>query len=117
MYVSWKNDPDAYKIDAFTMPWTPYYFYAFPPFVLITKVLQKIISDQSEGIVVVPDWPTQPWYPIFIKLIISKALYFGPNTKLFKSYSSRSLIRQRLTLVAAHLSGKRFLDEESQKPQ
>lgn len=115
LYVAWRNDPDAFNIDAFTLSWKPFYFYAFPPFVLITKMLQKIISEQSEGIVVVPDWPTQAWFPVFKKLIISKPLYFGPCKKLFKSYSSNPRFCQQLTLVAARLSGKRFHDEACQQ--
>lgn len=110
LYVAWKNDPDAFKLDAFTLSWKPYFFYAFPPFVLITKVLQKIISEQSEGIVVVPDWPTQPWYPVFHRLAISKPIHFGPCDNLLKSYSSNLQFRQRLILVAARLSGKRLQD-------
>jgi ribonuclease HI len=31
-YVSWKPDPYALYVDAFTMCWTNYYSYLFPPF-------------------------------------------------------------------------------------
>lgn len=116
LYVAWKNDSDAFKIDTFTLSWKPYFFYAFPPFVLITKVLQKIVSEQSEGIVVVPDWPTQPWYPLFQKMMVAEPLYFGPCNDLLKLYSSNHQFRQRLTLVAARLSGKFFHDEGCQEP-
>lgn len=57
--VSWGRDPDSYAIDAFTLNWTDYYFYAFPPFSLIPRVLQKIISDRAEGVVIVPLWRGQ----------------------------------------------------------
>lgn len=59
-FVSWHNDPEAFRVDAFTLKWSTYFFYAFPPFCLILKVLQKIILDKAEGIVLVPLWPTQP---------------------------------------------------------
>lgn len=39
-------------------------FYAFPPFPLISKCLQKIIAEHACGIFVVPKWPTQPWYSL-----------------------------------------------------
>lgn len=43
-FVSWHRDPDAYRIDAFTLPWLSYYFYAFPPFLFKLRVLQKKYS-------------------------------------------------------------------------
>lgn len=54
LYVSWKRDPDAHNIDAFTINWKSYFFYCFPPFSLILKCLRKIIDDQASGIIVVP---------------------------------------------------------------
>lgn len=53
-FVSWKKDPDSMAVDAFTISWKKFLFYAFPPFTLILKVLQKIVIDKAEGIVVVP---------------------------------------------------------------
>ena len=61
-YSSWKPDPGASFKDAFTIPWTDNYFYAFPPFSIILLCLQKIEQEEAEGILVVPNWPTQPWY-------------------------------------------------------
>lgn len=60
IYVSWKMDPEAQAVDAFTLSWKDCYFYAFPPFSLMTKVLQKIIHEKAEGIVVAPYWITHP---------------------------------------------------------
>lgn len=60
-YVSWKLDPQSELIDAYTFNWKNKYFYAFRPFCLVAKVLQKNISDTAIGILVVPYWPTQPW--------------------------------------------------------
>lgn len=111
-YVSWKSDPDAFEIDAFTFSWAPYFFYAFPPFALISKMLQKIIFERSEGIVVVPKWHAQAWYPIFMKLVCSKCVTLGPDSRLFKTYSSNQQFQERLILVAAVLSGKRYHSEE-----
>ena len=62
-YASWKPDPHAMFIDAFSRSWENLYFYAFPPFSLITRVLSKIQSENAQGVVIVPFWTTQPWYP------------------------------------------------------
>lgn len=53
-YFSWGPDPNSQGIDAFTANWKQYFFYAFPPFSVIPKTLQKIIKEKSKGIVVVP---------------------------------------------------------------
>lgn len=91
-----------------TISWSPYYFYAFPPFCLILRVLQKIISDKAEGVVVVPLWPTQPWFPLYEKLTISERIEFPPKPDLlFSPYSAEHKMHQSLTLVAAVLSGRR----------
>lgn len=108
-YTTWRNDPDAWAIDAFTISWKEWSFYAFPPFSLITKVLQKIISDKAEGIVIVPYWPTQPWFPVFQKLVCSETIYFEPDINLLTSpFRIAHNLHKTLQLVAAKLSGKHY---------
>jgi len=53
-FISWKPDPFACGIDAFTLNWNKLHFYAFPPFSLIIRTLQKIKHDKSQGLLVVP---------------------------------------------------------------
>ncbi|KYN09293.1 hypothetical protein ALC57_18589, partial [Trachymyrmex cornetzi] len=59
-------DPEAESVDAFTKTWNKEAFYAFPPFALISRTLRKIINDNAEGVIVVPLWPTQPWYYLYL---------------------------------------------------
>ena len=42
-YVSWKPHPMAKFVDAFTVDWSQFFFYAFPPFCFISRCVQKII--------------------------------------------------------------------------
>lgn len=110
-YVSWKADPYAVCIDAFTIKWSDLYFYAFPPFAIILKTLNKIINDKATGIIVVPHWPTQPWFPVFKRLVVSKVVFFKPNSNLLISDNSRihhHSLHKSLTLAAAVLSGKHY---------
>ena len=58
-YISWRRDPEASYIDAFSIPWTNKGYYAFPPFSIIDRCLQKISQDNAEGVILVPIWPTQ----------------------------------------------------------
>lgn len=109
-YVSWHRDPDALAINAFTLNWSHWFFYAFPPFAIILKVLMKIISDKARGIVVVPKWPSQAWYPIFQRLLTSEIIEFKPNENNIASHSSNRHIQENLTLVVGTLCGRRYSD-------
>lgn len=51
-FISWKKDPDFIAVDAFTVNWQQWQFYAFPPFSLILKCIRKIIDDSASGILV-----------------------------------------------------------------
>lgn len=53
-YCSWDRDPEAFAINAFTVNWKEEFWFAFPPFSLISKVLKKIRDEGSMGILVVP---------------------------------------------------------------
>ncbi|XP_011866158.1 PREDICTED: uncharacterized protein LOC105561098 [Vollenhovia emeryi] len=52
IYVSWFPDPGSWAIDAFTLSWDHLYFYAFPPFILLSRVLRKIYDDKATGILI-----------------------------------------------------------------
>lgn len=108
-FVSWRGDKGSIATDAFTIPWTNLFFYAFPPFPLVLRTLQKIISDKAEGIIVVPNWPSQSWFPLFLRLKCSKLLIFEPNEKLlFSHFSKTHPLASNLSLAVAKLSGKHF---------
>lgn len=109
-FVSWKRDPEAFAIDAFTISWRNQFFYAFPPFAIIPQVLQKIKLDKACGILVVPLWPSQPWYPIFLSLISHEQIVVKPNINLITS-SDRlpHPLWKQITLVASLLSPEVFI--------
>lgn len=117
-FVSWKRDPEAWKIDAFTISWTNLYFYALPPFTLIGKVLSKIREDQAEGILVVPYWPSQCWFSVFKELSIGEPIFFSPDANLLISCSREPHpLHKSLTLAATKLSGKHTSVKEHQRHQ
>ena len=117
-FISWYKDPESMAVDAFTISWSTFFFYAFPPFSLILKVLKKIIEDRAEGILVVPFWPTQAWYPLFLALLVEKPLRFGPRIDLL-TYPFRKVhpLANNLILVVGSLSGKHLKQEEFQMRQ
>jgi ribonuclease HI len=104
-FASWQPDVGATLVDAFTVSWTGEFFYAFPPFNQIIKVLNKIKSESCEGVVVVPDWPTQPWYPMFQELAMSRILKLRSKSLLFCPYDCRPHpLSKQIGLLAAILS-------------
>lgn len=106
MYCSWQPDPGCAFVDAFTISWNNRRAYAFPPFSLVAKVLQKINKDKATIIVVAPNWQSQPWYPKFLHMATSKIITFGPNKSLlFCPYTRESHPLCKLQLMAAVLCG------------
>ena len=107
-YVSWKPDPEATYVDTFSISWENHFFYAFPPFSLIPCCLQKIEMEKAEGIMIVPLWPTQPWYSQLLHLIIEAPKTLPQQTSTLKmpgrDYENHPLIK-KMILMACRLSG------------
>uniref|UniRef100_A0ABD2VUB2 Uncharacterized protein n=1 Tax=Trichogramma kaykai TaxID=54128 RepID=A0ABD2VUB2_9HYME len=106
-YLSWKKDPGSIAVDAFTINWQKYFFYAFPPFSIILRVIRKIKHDKATGILVVLNWPSQPWYPLFKNMLVSDMIILEPKHNLIHSSSKEHHpLWQQLFLAAGILSGK-----------
>lgn len=77
------------------------------PFALILKVLKKIMTDRATSIVIVPHWTSQPWFPLFSKLLIQKPLLFKPSLTLVLSpcRSIQHPLAKKLSLMVGKLSG------------
>jgi len=105
-FCSWHPDPKSEAVDAFTVDWNFDLGYAFPPFCVIPRVLKKLRISQCKCIVVVPDWPSQSWYPEFMRLSRSNWLKFEPCKSLLTSpyFCSPHPMASSLRLVAAVLS-------------
>ena len=59
-FYAWKPDPEVDGCDAFTKFWGEKTFYAFPPFALLPKVIQKVKCDGAVGVIIAPVWKAQP---------------------------------------------------------
>lgn len=115
-YISWKKDPGALTADAFTVKWNSWFFYAFPPFTLIPKILGKVACEDARGILVVPNWPSQTWYPQCMKMFEPEPIIFNPNKNLLiaSDRSPHPLWRQ-LSLVVGVLSNRHMQQEVFQQ--
>ena len=116
-YVSWKPDPFAWTEDAFTFGWSKFFVYAFPPFTLIGRILQKIELDMvKQAIVIVPFWTTQPWFSKLGKMLINCPLLPRRiNTLLHPTKAKHEL--NKLQLIACNLSGNTTRTEEFRKEE
>ena len=107
-FISRTPEIEACYVDAFTINWSEFYFYAFPPFSLALRTLAKIRREKAYGIVVVPYWRNQPWFPMFEQLMVGQPIIFKPNPKLLLSpCRSRQHPRaEHLALIASRVSGR-----------
>ncbi|XP_053398281.1 uncharacterized protein LOC123550528 [Mercenaria mercenaria] len=66
-FASWFPEPGAFFNDAFSCSWQSFLPYIFPPFNLLSKVINKIVEDKVEkAIVILPYWKSQPWFPLLL---------------------------------------------------
>lgn len=107
-YVAFRPDPEAIAINAFHMTWAQFAFYAFPPFSVIMQVLQKIQEDQASGILVIPYWPTQIWWPKAMNMIVQQPIVLPKSKELLSLPNQPNEIHPmypKLCLLICHLSG------------
>ena len=117
-YASWKPDPSALFVDAFSKPWSEFpNFYAFPPFSVIMKCLQKIsLEENVQGTLIVPFWPTQPWFPKLMRMLIAPPLILPLNIlHLPFKLTIKHKQTKTLHLIACHISGNILQTEDFQK--
>ena len=68
-YTSYQLDPEAFAIHEFSFSWNAYKPYAFLPFCVMLKALQKIAQDRATSLNVVPYSLTQPWWHYLVTML------------------------------------------------
>ena len=110
-YVSYRSDPFALHIDAFTISWADKQFYCFPPFSCVLKVIRKVINDKGRGILVIPYWPTQLWFPLLTTILEQHPTILQPSKNLLLMPSNQEQIhplRKTLRLAICLVSGQNY---------
>ena len=106
-YFSNKADPKAKAVDSFTVCWHSLKFYAFPLFSVISRTLKKIKAEKAEGILVVPYWPNQVWFPVLFKMLINLPVLITSRKNLLKLPQYPELVHlvwRKIDIVVCHLS-------------
>jgi hypothetical protein len=106
-YASWKPDPECKIVDAFSVHWQVYNFYAFPPFSLVPRCLQKIQQDRATGIIIVPLWPTQAWFLLVLQMLYNDPWILGPRKTLLTDPATNQphALHHKLHLLVCPVSG------------
>ena len=108
-YVSFRPDPEAFAVDMFSLSWQSLDFYAYPPFSIISRVLQKVRRDRAEGVIIAPCWPTQVWWPVLQTMTVGQPILL-PSKMSLLSLPSHPTARHRLLpkmrLMAWRISGR-----------
>ena len=95
-------------MDSFTVSWHSLKFYAFPPFSIISRTLKKIKAEKAEGILVVPYWPNQVWFPVLFKMLIDIPILITSRKNLLKLLQYPELVHpmwRKIDRVVCHLAG------------
>ena len=59
-FYSWRPDPLAEAMDAFTWDWSQFQVYVNPPWCLILRALFKTQREEARVLLITPVWRTQP---------------------------------------------------------
>lgn len=106
--VAWGPDPEALAVDAFSIHWGQFKVYAFPPFCLLHRVLNKWRIDQADGIVIAPFRTTASWYPMLLRMLTDPPVLLPkePQTLRLPHNNEHHPLHKQLQLMACRLSGK-----------
>ena len=109
-YVSWKPDPQAKFVDAFHIEWSGMFFYAFPPFCLLSRCVQKITQDQASGILIIPLWTTQPVFSQVLHMLtdIPRVVKANRHTLIHPTLMTAHPLHNKLDLLVCKLSGNTY---------
>ena len=100
IYVSWKADPGATAMDAFSIVWDRNHCDAFPPFSLIHRCQQKITTDKAEGVIIVPMWPTQTYYSSVMSMLFQRPRLLQRKENLLRLPHSQKSHPSRLVFTS-----------------
>ena len=108
LYFAPMSDPQSIGADAFLHPWDNLMAYAFPPFTLVRRVLNKVRESHNLVLTLIaPFWPQKEWFPDLLESLLEPPLRLPERRDLlrqphFHHFHQRP---QSLQLHAWRLSG------------
>lgn len=107
-FVSWRPQPGASAVNAFSLNWGSLNASLFPPFAFILRCLEKISRDRANVVLICPVWPTQPWFPDLLETSIDCPRWLPRSDDLLTSPMGEAhplIYFGSLNLAAWRLSG------------
>ena len=108
-YFSWKPDPQAAGVDALSQSWSKLHPYAFPPFALISRCLQKVREEKLDHLLLIaPVWPAQSWYPLLLEMLVETPRVLPQQSDILLNPQEELhplVVQNHLTLAAWPVSG------------
>ena len=91
-YFSPHLDPCAIGVDALLQPWDHLDIYAFPPYAVIRRVINKLKgSVNCRMTLVAPWWPQREWFPDLVELLIDSPRALPLRRDLLRQPLARAL--------------------------
>ena len=87
LYVSPVPDQNAWNIDA--LGWSSLVAYAYPPIVLLPKVVQKVCQYNCLLILIPPSWTGMPWFLDLVHLSVDIPLQLPASSTLLKQSNNQ----------------------------
>jgi len=108
LFYSWRPQPGAVGLDAFSINWKDLKAYAFPPFGIISRCLGKIKREEATLTIITPYWPSCSWFPLLLEMSSDVARVLQPEENLLCSplgVQHPLCLQGQLILIAWRLCG------------
>ena len=118
-FFSWRPDPLVEATDAFLQNWKGLKGYANPPWNLIGRVLMKVENQAADLVLEAPVWPSQPWYPKLLSLLVSPPLRISLEKEVMIQVGRGATSRDnpapsRVEYLRQHYAHKRISGEATE---
>ena len=85
-YISWIPDPYSLHVDALSVSWENEFPYLFPPFAIIHRCLQQLVTQKiNRALIIFPLWTSQHWMAQLLQLAASEIYLLPEMTAIISS--------------------------------
>lgn len=89
LWFSLKEATSPLGQDALAHTWPNRLLYAFPPTPLILATLDRVRRDNHRLLLVAPNWPGRPWFPVVLRLLDGTPLHLPRRRDLLSQLDGR----------------------------